>query len=437
MSKIPKEDRPKIEKRILNGESYSEIAREYGVRPSTVGFLGRSMGIMRLPHRPKKWNALEIDQFLIENNSTIQRISPDAAHVKIKMKWKCTLCGHTWDRTFDDLRKESRLIGCPDCKYDEYTVNHWFLDEMNPSVAYFLGAFAARGYLNKASSSNLILFTGEEDKLERVRDLISSTKPIREGHLSFSSRRMSDKLFKYNMEDKGIPKEIPSDLIPAFILGYFTFQGYVEYGINADTGVRVNITGPVKLISDIAKKVKDEFDIGWLQQRKNKLNRAELHILGVEAPYEFLKWISSNKWNVGNLTLDGDKGYCFKFIQGIVQQKEQRRNEIVLAAKQYSDLSLKISKFRRGRLAEKYGVSRGTVKKIEEGRTPPSKVDASTELNIKQDLETLKNLIAEAKKQVKSCSAVFGIKESSIYGIFRREIRLSEMEKKRASWKRK
>jgi hypothetical protein len=297
-------------RRILKGDSYSEIARDLNVTSSYIGLMGQEMGISKMPQRKHtlKWTAEAIDNFLITNKSTIRRASSNIKHCKTTMTWKCTLCNHQWEQKFDTIRR-SNLQGCINCGRNPYTVFHDFLDTLTPISAYFMGVYVANGLIK---GNEVSISSKDKIKLEKIANLISCTFPIKEKqwciaknptyYLKFKSTKIAQKLanIKTTIHDRKIPKDIDAALLPHFLRGYIDFKGYVVNYMSAlkTPQARLTIYGHLDFLKDFQACYKN-FPAPDQKERNGfiRKNNCEFYIVGAESIYYFMDWIYNSEVN--------------------------------------------------------------------------------------------------------------------------------------------
>lgn len=384
-SKISSEQREIIKKRILKGESYSSIAREYSVTISTIGIMGLMMGLVRKQNRKKKWTSSLIDATLIKMGSTVRRADTNLGNCKIPMNWKCTLCNHEWTTAWEHIERRilTKPHGCQECGLDSYTVYHDFLNELNPHSVYFLGAFYARGVLPKSRylklKKRIRLLHKDKVVLENIKCLISSNHPITQVNrnsktsycLQFKSSKMASKIIEYRINNrKKFPSVITPKLFPHFLRGYFDFAGYFENfeGRNYDMqSARVNIHA----CEEFTKKIQEEYmkinhnADGYITQKEKekKYNVAEFHVIGLESVYKFADWI----YNTQALPVKyvSGKKYNFyihlkqKFLGGV-----ERRNTISNNAVKMKELQGELNNRTFKKIAQRHKISPEAVSRL-------------------------------------------------------------------------
>ena len=113
---LSKRNKVKIINKILAGEPYYRISKEFNICNSSVALIGQRMGIRRLTNESKrKWTASAIDQYLLESGATIRRVSSNFRHIKTPIEWRCSLCGEHWGQSFDTVKRriENNLSKTP------------------------------------------------------------------------------------------------------------------------------------------------------------------------------------------------------------------------------------------------------------------------------------------------------------------------------------
>ena len=398
-AKLTAKQKEELRERIFSGlETQTEMSKDYDILPSTVSYYATKWGCSsKLVHkRPLTWNSSKIDKFLVNNNSTIKRVSQNIINVKHPLVWQCSLCMHSWKQTFENLRRniEKSPYGCNACGRNEYSIYHNFLDDLTPLSTYFMGAYFSRGTYKLKSKGELNyiqISSDEKGKLERLSSVIFSTYPVieeRGGYkIRIKSKRFYEKLLEYNAIQKDhIPKIIPQSLKAHFIRGYVDFKGYFEKNIypterehNKQQGCRFSISGKVEFMKELQEEYKEhvshKYNLdnskrlkkvkGYLQIRKKKnSNHSELHLNGVQNPFYFMEWIYNSEI-VPLKYVSGSHYNTFLFLKQQKQQKDETRKYLNHKSQQYRKLKTKCNKLPTlTQMAKKYDVTFDQVKKI-------------------------------------------------------------------------
>jgi len=368
-------DKSRIINRILSGEKYSPISRDYKVGISTIAIIGHNLGIIKQNTTHQKvWSISAIDRFLLEHDSTIQRLSMAIRHVKTTAEWKCSLCGHTWHQSFDTVRRRVESTGgkgCSECGYDEYTVYHDFLqNQLSPKSAYFVGVFFAKGV---TGSNNVIKITcREKKKLKKIKDLLACTYPLKYNETSYVLKFKSKKiatvlnLLKKNVT-RGIPKAINKDneLFSHFLRGYIDFKGYVNY-IDAKTP-RLTISGNHVFLKNIQDKYKQITEASSIDGKKRegclRKPKKELYITGLESSYHFMNWIYNSEVNPMRY-ISNSKYDTFLELKDKFYEKQERIDYIKTNQLVYHNFQKELRKLNGKALAKKHKVKPSDIHKI-------------------------------------------------------------------------
>lgn len=345
-TRLSQYDISRIRVRVLRGESYSQIARDYGVTPGAVC---QRMSALRLNRKAgggdylKKWDGHAIDVFLSRKKSTVMRASQPARNVKVAMSWKCGLCGGEWDQCFNSIQqhmKNGSVRGCPECGWGKSTVYHGLMDSMTPLSAYFLGAFAARGSVAKLSKGDSVTLTSDDP--QRIRSLaraISYDGKInpKNNSITFRSSRIAKALRR---APDGFGKILSSPLAPHFVRGYFDYQGHVErlaYASNPQ--FRATFTGTRPLVSGVMASYRRQngADDGYLRKNSKTRNRMEFQVVGLRSPLRFMSWIYNH--NVSSIKYADEEKYGFWLhMREAARRKSERRAEISALQWEYAGL---------------------------------------------------------------------------------------------------
>ncbi len=129
-------------------------------------------------------------------------------------------------------------------KFKKHTVNESFFDDFNENSSYTLGLIFADGNISwntKKGYYSLTITAAEKDKdhLEKIRNLISSTRPLlysrktKSYRLIVTSKRLCQKLMKLGVIPKKsltvrFPK-VPKEKLRHFIRGVIDGDGNVRY----------------------------------------------------------------------------------------------------------------------------------------------------------------------------------------------------------------
>lgn len=416
--KISSRLKMKIIRRILKGESYSSIARDYNVSSSFICLMGREMGLMKNPKIPLKWTPEAIDSFLVSRGSTIRRVSTDIINCHVPMTWKCNLCGHQWSSNFDGIRSRKELKGCQECGRNPYTVFHDFLETLNPLSVYFIGVYMAVG---KVKANTISIHSRDKGKLEKIASLISCTYPIktytRSGALSptyyleFHSSKIAKQLASYKkyFNDKNIPKNLMGkDFITHFLRGYIDFHAYVEYfkckGYNDKIfdNLRLTICGSLNFLTQLQSLYKK---YGALDDKKRagyiRKNKGEFYITGGDSTFYFMRWIYNSEVNplryVSNSMYDSymrvKERYC---------QERDKKLYIIGKREEYHKLSQEFHKYSTFSLiGSQNNVSMRQVAAIAKGRIPSLPVELVNKISIAiNKRKQLKKQMKEIKTRV-------------------------------------
>ena len=378
--KLSVKDTVAIVKRILAGEDYVAIAKDFKVTHSMVSFIGQDLGLVRRNSRQKhlKWDARSIDAFLFQHNSTIRRISTSIMNCRTYMTWRCTLCGNQWEQTFGEIKsriekRPDSAKGCPDCGQNEFTVYHDFLDKVNSYNAYFIGAFMARG--RKLKPNKIAITSNDREQLEKLADLIACTYPVKEVKgtkkvktfiLEFRSTKIASKLPKGRKYPTNIRKYIKD-----FLRGYTDFKGYYEYKPDGDESGcphSINIFGDTKMLEMIKGKYEQYYAKSKFKDTKlNSVIRPSYkryQIRGLEACYVYMEWIYNSKINPLRY-IARSKFNTYLELKEKVNQKKILQKYMTQTQKDFKQLK---SEFRKTltytQIAKKYKLSIDQIKGI-------------------------------------------------------------------------
>lgn len=162
--------------------------------------------------------------------------------------------------------------------HQKHAVNENFFDKLNEESSYFLGYLFADGnnsYDAKKGHYSITITASEKDKehMEKLRELISSTKPLiystktKSYRLIFNSKILCKKLIEYGMTPRKsltlkFPK-IPKNQLRHFIRGIIDGDGNVRY-VNRKRSPYFEITiasGSKKFCEGIVKSIKESAGI--------------------------------------------------------------------------------------------------------------------------------------------------------------------------------
>src|SRR3989344_8780461 len=182
------------------------------------------------------------------------------------------------------INRWSRELGLEPVKH---TVNESFFDDLNEKSAYLLGYIYADGNINwnpEKGYYSMTITAAEKDKehLEKVRSLISSTKPLlysaktKSYRLIVNSKKLCQKLISLGV----IPRKsltvqfpnIPNSQIKHFIRGVIDGDGNVRY-VNRKRSPYFEITiasGSKAFCEDLIKAVKENTGIPAYARRINE-----------------------------------------------------------------------------------------------------------------------------------------------------------------------
>jgi len=413
-----------VVKKILKGDSYSSIAKEFEIGHSTVSYMAHNMGIRRSSYVPsiKKWTSEEVDKFLLANQSSIRRVSK-VCHSRTPTTWKCSLCNYEWKQTFSSIQTRMKigysLQGCPDCGYNEFTVYHDFLNKMNHYAAYFVGVYMARGKMN---GNSITISSKNKDKLEKIAELMACTYPIRSKcykkdanktyYLTFQSTKIAQKLpGKKTMANVSLPNGVGGKFFTDFLRGYTDFKGFFEYYTGPKYKVplhRMTITGKTEFLTLIQNRY-----VRHLNTRKNlygketkqgtvNSTKKEYGLVGVYSAYYYMDWVYNSAVNPLRYMADS-KYNAYLFLKEEVAQRQSRKKYIKGKQKRFNELMKEFHKtLTFEKIKEKYAVTRDQVKKISVGKStsvpPETKEQILAEINQRRQL--LK-LVRELKTRVK------------------------------------
>jgi hypothetical protein len=316
-----------VKARIVRGESYSSIAKLYNVTPAAIAYYGHAMGLARrkdcdTDDKRRVWTPEKMDRFLTTNKSTIRRASPRPFNIKVPMRWKCTLCGHTWEQPFLSIMFKTNLKGCVSCGTTGGILNHEFLDKITPFSAFFLGAVVASGKIvDCARRPCIFVRSGNTAALDKINMILASTYKMRNGHhgadrwnLKLYSRKLVDRLVEMKLKPGTIPGAVPAQLILHFILGYFTFAGTVNKAHHSDrinTEYRVKIPGSKKMLATIQmhfwRFCPNLGAVGGIFKRQGASDPYQLNFYGAVSTYLFLRWLYDSTETAKSLTIYDDR----------------------------------------------------------------------------------------------------------------------------------
>lgn len=121
-----------------------------------------------------------------------------------------------------------------------YSVNHLYFDELNLINVYYIGFFAADGYVpEKRNTLDISLSAVDKEWLFELKDNIQSKAPVREhttnkgfqiASFAFSSKHILDRLKEFGIVNRktyigSSMKNIPNELKLAYIKGFFDGDG--------------------------------------------------------------------------------------------------------------------------------------------------------------------------------------------------------------------
>lgn len=230
VQKIPYESHFIICKKYKSGINTPQIAKEYGVNPTTIrNILIKNNVVLRssqTSNRKMKFHTEEIFKLYKKGLSSVE------------IAKKFNVNNSTILR---ELRKSGVKIR-KGKDYRVYSCNLDFFENLNTEEkAYWIGFIAADGSVNKRkkqSSLTISLSSRDRSHLEKFKTSIKSSHPIRDykvgeydvSSVSISSRKLVKDLIKYNIvQNKSLiysmPKNIPNHLLNHFIRGYVDGDG--------------------------------------------------------------------------------------------------------------------------------------------------------------------------------------------------------------------
>lgn len=232
---------------------------------------------------------------------------------------------HTVDNSLRRLLRKGLIERKPQGN-PKLQVNERFFEEWSPPLSYYLGLFAADGFIQEGKHGYKALIALGEGPDERAvleslaRDIgvnvrqRKGTFPV--AVLSVSRRAVVEKLKEYGFthtkkEETRFP-DVPNEHLPHFVRGFFDGDGDVEI-LRKKSGIQVNVTfgnpGP-NFLETLSAKLADQTGLPYEQIQQERTREARrltyrLRYAQVDAAklYEFM---------YGN-----DEGLCF------AQKKEE------------------------------------------------------------------------------------------------------------------
>jgi len=184
-------------------------------------------------------------------------------------------------------------------------VNEHFFDTITtPLQAYLIGLLAGDGWVGKRScggyglrfslkATDIALVEMMRDALCPQKDIYcSKTQAIFDARLSshlFTVLAKHCGIIPHRKKDYKIPFNIPSQLVPEFVLGYYDAEG--SLGKNKRGYFTWSLCGGLPLLSEVATLIKNNLDIE-LQPQSYKAS-SWVHYLWI---YSLEKIIKTNDW---------------------------------------------------------------------------------------------------------------------------------------------
>ncbi|UCB56522.1 MAG: hypothetical protein JSV30_04755 [Candidatus Omnitrophota bacterium] len=222
-----------------------------------------------------------------------------------------------------------------------HKLNEQFFKTWTKEMAYVLGLLYADGNMHKNKSS-FSLSLKEKDFLERIRNSLESTHPIKKSkvqelyHLTIGSGKMIEDLLKLGFIPRKSLKikfpDMPIAYISHFIRGYFDGDGSIIKKNDSNVYKASIVTGSEKFISSI--KMHLERLVGVSVQRINKHKTANAYFIhyhrrsDIEKLYKYFydEYTISNKLYLSRKLLKFQEAISNYKKWGLNQLRSSRHN---------------------------------------------------------------------------------------------------------------
>jgi hypothetical protein len=221
-----------------------------------------------------------------------------------------------------------------------YNVNDLFFNELNEKSAYWLGFIYADGYISKTENCiRITLSVKDEGHLLKFKNDIQSESPItyhmnrysenypltKKARVSIFSKQIKEDLSKLGCNPKKSLNcrfpELPQNLIPHFIRGYFDGDGSVytikPYGRMRNSSIGISFIGTEEFIYVLKDKLEFPKEKGIRKDKRLNVNIRILEFAGYNIVEKFRNYIYNN----ATVFLDRKKEIFDK----------QRRSETIIA----------------------------------------------------------------------------------------------------------
>jgi transposase-like protein len=299
---LSNEEKDEMARLYIEGVKCIEIAKKFNSDPSWVSHIIKNRGINKPKIERYKFFTFQGDEDLIFRLRSLMEEGCDVPSAQKEL-------GLTKAVILRLMRDNGIKRNSVSSTKRQYYLDESWVDKINsPEKAIFLGLFFADGCnLTSSHECTICLHLKDQEYLKKIVSLFTN-KPLSKmsnrdmRRIQINSKNWSEKLSKHGgVPRKSLtlkwPNDLPKELTPYFIRGYFEGDGCIHSRSNKNTPdwFQVSIVGTFEFLTSLNKEL--DFHLGFqgaIYSKNTNNNTYSLVISKQKYIYEFGKWIYSD-----------------------------------------------------------------------------------------------------------------------------------------------